>query len=206
MKLQSISPEFDPERLLTFTVDTSLNGYDATRSRAFFADALDRLRALPGVTAATLTSHRLISNSASIGVARPDGPVPAFADAAEARQFSTRNRAWRLTIDDRFHQTLGIPVLRGTTFRQTMDPDGPGVVMVNARLARQLFGTTGAVGRRMVMGTRPEARPLEIVGVVADRATPRSRRIRLRPFTFLTSRCRSTGQRSTSGQPAIPRQ
>ncbi len=167
-KLQSISPGFDPERLLTFTVDTSLNGYDAARSRTFFSEALERLRALPGVTGATLTSHRLISNSASIGVARPDGPIPSFADAAEARQFSTRNRAWRLTIDDRFHQTLGIPVLRGSTFRPTVDPEGPGVVMVNARLANQLFGTTDAVGRRLVMGTRPEAKPLEIVGVVAD--------------------------------------
>jgi predicted permease len=168
VRLQSIPPGFNPDRLLTFSVDTSLNGYDAARTRTFFGDALERLRALPGVTAASLSSHRLISNSSSIGTARPDGPLPHFADAAEARQFASRNRAWRLTVDDRFHQTLGIPVLRGTTFRPTLDPEGPGVVMINAALASQMFGTTDAVGRRLVMGARPGGTPLEIVGVVAD--------------------------------------
>jgi predicted permease len=168
IKAQSVPAGFDPQRLLTFSVDTSLNGYDEIRTRGFIVQALERLRAIPGVTAASISSHRLISNSASIATARPAGPLPAFADPAEARQFAMRNRAWRLTIDDRFHQTLGIPILRGTTFPTTMAPDGPGKVMVNAALAQQLFGSADVVGRHLVMGTRAEGKPLEIVGVVAD--------------------------------------
>ena len=167
-RLQSVDPGFDSARLLTFSVDTSLNGYDAVRSRAFITDALERLRALPGITATSVSSHRLISNSASIRVMRPDGPPPAFAGPTEARQFASRHRAWRLTVDDRFHQTLGIPLLRGVTFPAVLDPDGPGLVIVNAALATQAFGTVDAVGRRLIEGSGAEGKPLEIVGVVAD--------------------------------------
>ena len=62
-KLLRVDPGFDPANLLTFSVDTSLNGYDDVRTRAFIARALEGLRAAPGVTNATVMSHRLIAHS-----------------------------------------------------------------------------------------------------------------------------------------------
>jgi predicted lysophospholipase L1 biosynthesis ABC-type transport system permease subunit len=44
---------FDPSRLVVATANTSGLGLDATRSYAYHADALGRVRALPGVEAAT---------------------------------------------------------------------------------------------------------------------------------------------------------
>jgi predicted lysophospholipase L1 biosynthesis ABC-type transport system permease subunit len=49
-----------------------------------------------------------------------------------------------------------------------VQPDAPGIAVVNETLARQLFGTTDVVGRRFIMGLRPGIESLEIVGVAAD--------------------------------------
>jgi len=166
--LQRVNPGFDPRNLLTFSVDTSLNGYDRVRSRAFVASTLDELRALPGVTDASVTSHRLIANSSSIGIARPAGAPAVPPDSDEARAFAAKNRAWRLSVDDRFFQTFKVPLLRGRTFGAIVDPDGPPLAIVNAKLAQQLFGTVEVIGRRVQMGLRPEGPEIEIIGVAPD--------------------------------------
>ena len=112
-RLQRVDPGFDASNLLTFSVDTSLNGYESERSSAFFADALARLRGIPGVTAASLSSHRLIANSSAIQVARPAGTPAPLPDTPEAQEFNRRHLAWRLATDDRFLQHDEDPALAG---------------------------------------------------------------------------------------------
>ena len=167
-KLQRVHPGFDASNLLTFSVDTSLNGYEEGRSHAFFGAALERLRALPGVTDASLSDHRLIANSSSITIARPAGtPAPSLG-SAEAQQFGLRNRAWKLATDDRFLQTMRIPLLRGRGLTPADSAKAPRVAIINVALATQLFGTPDAVGRRFVTGLRPGNPEIEVVGVAAD--------------------------------------
>jgi predicted permease len=167
-KAQNVQPGFDPTHLLTFSVDTSLSGYEPSRARNFFADALSRLRALPGVTGASIASHRLIANSSSIGIGRAEGVVAPPIDTPEGRQFIREHRTWRIVVDDRFHETLGITRLRGRGLSPTLDPDGPKVAIINLALAKQLFGTEDAVGRRFIMSLAPDAKPVEVIGIVAD--------------------------------------
>jgi predicted permease len=132
------------------------------------AQSLTQLRALPGVVDASVTSHRLIANSSSVGITRPEGAPPVDPNSNEARELSRANRTWRLAVDDAFFQTFRIPLLRGRPLPSTVAPDGPGIAVVNEALARQLFGSTDVVGRRFVGGLRPGAKPIEIVGVAAD--------------------------------------
>jgi predicted permease len=167
-RLQRTNPGFDSASLLIFSVDTSLNGYTPTRSRAFAAQALDALRAVPGVTNASVTDHRLISNSSSIGVARLEGVAAPAPGSKEAREFVQSRRAWRLAVDDRFFETMRIPILRGTGFSPALSDDSPRVAIVNSMLAEQLFGSADVVGRRFVLGLAPDAPAVEIVGVAAD--------------------------------------
>ena len=168
VKLQNVHTGFDPTNILTFSVDTSLNQYEDDKARAFFQTALERLRALPGVTDASLSSHRLIANSSAITIARPAGMAAPAPGSAEAQQFGQRNRAWRLATDDRFLETMKIPLLRGRRFTQADSATAPPVAIVNVALATQLFGTADAVGRRFVTGLRPGNPELEVVGVSAD--------------------------------------
>ena len=167
-RLQRVDPGFDTSNLLTFNVDTSLNGYDAVRSRELVRRALEELRAIPGVTSASITDHRLISNASSIGTARPDGTAGMEPTSPEAREFAEKNRTWRLVVDDRFFETFRIPILRGNGFPAEVGAAGPRVAVVNEALAKQLFGSTEVIGRRFIMGLRPGGRPTEIIGVAAN--------------------------------------
>lgn len=167
-RLQNVDPGFDPRGVLTISVDATLNGYDDARARAFVGRTLDELRALPGVVGASASNVRLIANSSSSGITRPEDAPPVDPNSEEARELSRTHRTYRIAVDDGFFATYRIPLLRGRTFRPTIDPDGPGVAVVNEALAHQLFGTTDVIGRRFVGSLRAGSKPIEIVGVAAN--------------------------------------
>ena len=167
-RLQQVDPGFDAANLLTFNIEPSLNGYSEPQSLAFVNRALDALRQIPGVTGASVTSHRLIANSSSIGVARPEGVAAPPPGTKEARDFAQGRRAWRLAVDGRFFETFGLPLLRGEGFSPTISPDSPRVAIVNLKLATQLFGSADVIGRRFVLGLSPTAPAIEIIGIAAD--------------------------------------
>ena len=167
-RLQNVDPGFDPSNVLTFSINTSLTGYDAARTRAYIARALNDLRAVPGVTGASITSHRMIANSSSVGITRAEGVAPVDPETPIGQEFLRANRTWRQVVDDRFFETMRIPVLRGRVWPASVDAEAPPVAVVNTKLARQLFGTDDAVGRRFNGGMGPKATVYEVAGVVAD--------------------------------------
>jgi predicted permease len=160
---------FTSSNLLLFRIDPGLNGYDGARAGDLYGRLLDRARATPGVVAASLASHKLISNSASIGVAVPHGETAPAPGTAEARAYQRSHLAWNLTVDETFFSTLGVRLVRGRGFVPA-DEKGAPVAVVNRALARQLFGTEDAVGRSFRLGSfRQSARPdNEVVGIVED--------------------------------------
>ena len=166
--LERVDPGFDPSNTLIFSVDPTLNGYKGERSRGLYMTALDRLAALPGVRSASLSSHTLISGSASMSVAAlPGAPAPEPGSAA-ATAFFESHRAWRLVVDDHFFATMRIPILRGRAFAPRDSLDAQQAAVVNSALARQLFGSDDAVGKRFKLSLRKDAPILEVIGVCAD--------------------------------------
>lgn len=166
--LQHTDLGFDAGNLLLFRLDPIGSGYDPARASALYTDVLERIRAVPGVVAASVSSHKLISNSSAIGVvSRLDeaSPVPGSADMAS---FSRTHLAWQLTVDERFFDTLRIRVRRGRVFTAA-DTSGAPVAIVNRALATQLFQTDDVIGRRFNTGTlRQRHAPVEIIGVVEN--------------------------------------
>jgi len=122
--------------------------------RVFYDQTLARLRALPGVGSASLTT-RLPMYAAGIAgtcVAREaDHPMPATST----------------TIDRGFLDTLRIPLLEGRDFANTDKADGPEVAIVNQTLARRLWPREPAVGRTFQVGC-DHPRTLQVVGVARD--------------------------------------
>src|SRR5204863_7965234 len=53
-KLQHLDPGFDPSRVVLMSFDLALNDYSAPRAREFYDRLLERVRALPGVEAASV--------------------------------------------------------------------------------------------------------------------------------------------------------
>ena len=74
-------------------------------------------------------------------------------------------------VSEGFFPALGVQLLNGRDFSPEevfhSDEGGGGVLIVNATMAQQLFGTADAAGRQ-VTATFPERRVLTIVGVVSD--------------------------------------
>ena len=191
--LQMAAPGFDPENVLVFDFHPQQNGYDQPRIRRTLDAALTRLRALPGVTSASMSSQRLMSNASPLGLAaRLDEPLPrpGGSDPAAFGQFVRSHRAWPIVVDDAFFATMRIAILRGRAFSSHDSEDAPMAAVVNERLAHQLFGTSDVVGRQFRSGLTGEL-TLTIVGVAAD-ARYSSMRAAPPPALHLSTRQRAT--------------
>jgi predicted permease len=166
--LERIDPGFDAENVLAFRLDPRQNGYEGPRARALMESTLDRLRRIPGVRAASFSSHALISGAADVTAARPAGTAAPVSGSAESQQFISEHRAWRLVVDEEFLTTMGIRLRAGRQLSSSDTDGAPVVAIVNESLAKQLFGTTEVVGRHFVLGLGSNSPETEIVGVSAD--------------------------------------
>jgi predicted permease len=167
-QLRQVNPGFDPSHLLTFRLAPGLNGYKPERVFEIYSSILERLRAAPGVEAASLSNYALISNGANIIVAaRTDEPVVDRA-SLERSAFEGTHLAWRMAVESRFFETMRIRIDRGRTFDDRDNRTNQPVVVINRALAHQLFKTDDVVGRRFRVESRAGNPTYEIVGVCAD--------------------------------------
>ena len=122
------------------------------RSLAIFESALARVRAVPGVEAATVTTALPLNRTSRRGF-RIDGYVPRPGEDREFPYF---------VVDHTYFRTLQIDVLEGRAFDARDDLRAERVVMVNALFAQRYFAGH-AVGKRI---TDSRGRSLAVVGVV----------------------------------------
>ncbi len=148
---------FDPARCLTATMDFSRAGYDPQHTRQFEATLLDRLRATPGITAATLTSHLPMGDMGTgdaKGLSVP-GYVPAKGEDMEV--------VTDFEGSDFFH-TMGIPIVQGRDFSSADNASAPDVALVNQPMARRYWPKGNAIGSMVVVNKRPR----RIIGIIGN--------------------------------------
>ena len=154
LTLQHVDLGFTTDRVLVAFTEHPLK--DRIR---FFADVLDRLRAVPGVHAA--------SGVAFLGMGRePRPPRDYFIQGRPEGQPGERPQAEFHDITGDYFKTLDIPVLAGRDFARTDTPESPRVAIINEALARTAFAGESSVGQRI--RENPRAPWMEIVGVVGD--------------------------------------
>jgi hypothetical protein len=73
----AIDPGFDPARVLAFSVDPQLPEFDYARQTVFYHELLDRVRALPGVRAAGMSSSQPFAPAGNEVEYWPEGRPPA---------------------------------------------------------------------------------------------------------------------------------
>jgi predicted permease len=170
MNLRELGPGFPVERLLAFNLDPSLNGYDVERSKAFYQQLTEDLRALPGVSAAGLARMGILRGNEWDSSVTVEGHV-----AAPQEDMSPHMNA----ISPGYFAALGAPIVAGRDFtlRDTEQINHgrsatdlvPRVVIVNEKFARRFFGNANPLGRRVGFGDDPGTpTDMEIVGVVRD--------------------------------------
>jgi len=161
--LTRVAPGFDPDNLLVVNLPLSPRRYaDSTARTAAVERILDRVRALPGVRGAAVTTLLPMQGAGStIHFNRAAQPPKGPDDYVMA--------GYRAVSPD-YLATLGVP-LKGGRFLEERDREGaPRVVVVNQSMARQFFPGKEALGQIIQLGTEPDPSfpTMEIVGIVGD--------------------------------------
>ncbi|MBI2498316.1 MAG: ABC transporter permease, partial [Opitutae bacterium] len=139
-RVQSVDLGFRPERLLMLSYDLSLQGYDDNRSRNFNDDLLARVRAIPGVESAGLTSHVPFDKQINAREVRPENPPPQLKDGIAQAKIAMASPG--------FAETLGVRLRQGRGLRTTDQANTPRVAVINAALANVCWPDQDAVGKR----------------------------------------------------------
>ncbi|PYT21352.1 MAG: hypothetical protein DMG57_38945 [Acidobacteria bacterium] len=166
--VESIPVGIWTDRLLT--IDTTLVSpkYKDTAKKISFARVLlERVREIPGVEAAVLTSDLPLTGAGATNI-QIEGMSSADPQGTEVRYISASPELF---------STLGIPLLEGRTLSPHDTETAAPVVVINKSMGELFFPNGTAVGRRIRPGlpgehlTWGDGKPpvwREIVGVVAD--------------------------------------
>jgi predicted permease len=166
-RLMATDPGFRPDGVLTFNLSLPTVGYeDPARVSAFATAVQEQLRAIPGVTGVGMIFGTPLSGFGySITPTALDGRR--LTDE-EQNRFYTQLRF----VTPGYFETMGIALVRGRAFTDQDRAGAPTVAVVNETAARQLFGSTDVIARRVEHGTRMglggDRVNGEIVGVVRD--------------------------------------
>ena len=161
-RLTTIDPGFRADHLLTMHVSTAGSGWTDNRRPALMEDAIQKIRALPGVRDAAAVSALAIDGSDWNSIFVPEGkPVPARHDQLPSSAFTI------ITPD--YFTTMGTPLVRGRVFTAAERADAPRVIVVNESLARRIWPDEDPLGKRVKPGWPETPGPwLQVVGVVRD--------------------------------------
>jgi putative ABC transport system permease protein len=159
LRLRGVDPGFRPDRVLSFRVTLPGTRYTADARATFLEQALNRLRALPGVEAAgTIDSLPLGDNRQ--GTYFTIEGAPALPDGTSPQMHIS-------IAGPGYFEAMGFRILEGRTFEMRDRVGAEPVVIVNETLARQHFPGTSPVGRFIRVGMNTQT-ARKIIGVVND--------------------------------------
>jgi predicted permease len=136
---------FNHHHLLLFALNPAQAGYKGARFANFCQELLERIQALPGVEAASLSSDGLIGAGMSINSFVVEGYKPKQAGEKEPS-------AWVYDVGPGFFKATGIKLLLGRALGPQDTQSSANVAVVNQALVRQVFGKTNPLGRRFSFG------------------------------------------------------
>ena len=156
--VQQVPVGFDADRVFTLQFRLPPARY-ATKSEIarFFARAIERVRAVPGVESAALVRAVPFSGNG--------GDTAFTVEGRPVERGSEPQARYHLVTPDYF-RTLRIPIRRGRDFTDRDDLQAPLVAVVNETFARAAWPGDDAIGKRIKTADLPDW--LTIVGIVGD--------------------------------------
>ena len=151
----AIDPGFDTANLVTLTVDPGLAQLDATRATAYLNDVTARVAALPGVRAVTWTRTPILSSGIDREGVRISGYIP-----SPGERVSVETNV----VGARYHEVMGIPMVRGRSLDERDAAGGEPAIVVNETLAQRYFTDRDPIGGVVTI----RGIPARIVGVARD--------------------------------------
>jgi predicted permease len=163
INLSSIDPGFRTDHLLLFAIQQPESRYPPPQDLELHRRIEERLRALPGVDAVTLSEVAYISEGMESANFLPEG---------EKLDPNKEQSAWNNAVGAGFFKTMGIPILAGRDFDIHDKANATRVGILSESLAHKAFPGVNPVGRHFLAHWHPrEGKPgdwIEVVGVCAD--------------------------------------
>ena len=155
---EATRPAFDAAGLIALTLDANQLRLDRSAGTRLYQSVMERLSALPGVTAIGLTRELPLESGRPTTVsADRDARSPPSAEHVAAAA---------MLVSSRFFQTLGLPLRQGRAFEDDA-PARPRVAIVNEAMARRLWPDASPLGRTF-RSNLSDADPIEVIGVVSN--------------------------------------
>jgi predicted permease len=152
LAFQIADPGFAVKNCIYITTLASAPEFTPETGRQFYAQTLDRLRALPGVKNAAVTNLLPLT---------PINPGCASASGRDAVPATTS------TVSPGYLRTMRIALANGRDFSAADLPGGQPVAIVNETLAQRLWPGEPSIGKRLLLGCHDPS-PLQVVGVARD--------------------------------------
>ncbi len=159
--LLAVDPGFDPGHVVTTNVEFGGARYaDEARLVAAMDGLLDRVRALPGVSAAAFTSQVPLGGNGDRYGFHIEGRIPANPELDPSLE--------RYGVTPDYFPVMRIPLRRGRLFSAADARGGPAIILVNEAAAHALFPGEDPIGKRVRVGPADSGPWRTIAGIVGD--------------------------------------
>jgi len=158
VRLQSVSPGFTTDHVLTMEVAAAGRKYQNDKDREpiinFYKEFQSRVAHLPGVVAEGVVSALPLTSEVGWGQINVEGyaPPPGQELQADIRVASTD-----------YFRTMEIPLRKGRFFTEDDSADKPQVVIIDEKFAQRFWPDSDPIGKHLWFDPK---KPLTIVGVV----------------------------------------
>jgi putative ABC transport system permease protein len=194
IRLQNVTPGFDPQNVLTMRVDLPRGKYSTPeKTGSFFTEMERRIGSLPGVEDVGLISELPLSGQRNDIPYAVEGRPPVSSDQLFDDDFRR--------VNQHYFSAMRIPLLRGRNFTEQEVRQSAKVVIISDLLARKVFPNEEPIGKRLILVIAKQ--PFEIIGIVGD---IRDRALEVNPLPAMYLPSNQTGWMNvvvrTQGDPA----
>jgi predicted permease len=159
--IQSAPLGFDPERVLTFSIDPSASGYKGPRVTTLLEEIAQRMRAIPSVRSVAFSTFAPLSGTRSTTKVCLPG--------------ETLVQAHTLEVSPQFFQTMRIHLAAGRDFDERDRQGSTEAVIVNETFAKRFLKDGQSIGRnlRLIPPTdgascSDTGQTVDVIGIAAD--------------------------------------
>ena len=142
--LMAVNPGFETRQVISFQVGLSPSSVTTpSKVRIAYQQLIDRIRQIPGVTAADIT--------ALLPLSQQDNSGPFWVGSHQPASMAQIPRAIYYPIGPDYLNTMEIPLLRGRSLTRADNLDSERVVVIDSLLARAYFPDRDAVGQSLTI-------------------------------------------------------
>jgi predicted permease len=158
-KLSEVNLGYNRENLLLFGVDAAPTGLKGPQSLRLYQDLQERIAAIPGVSAVSVSGNGLFIGWESSDPLSVEGYTQKSGERMNVRMDH---------VGPHYFSTVGIPILMGREIQEQDSGNGPRAAVINQAFAHRFFGNSNPIGKRVRDTYSGNPADLEVVGVVAD--------------------------------------